>query len=294
MGRGAVRGSLAQTYYVAAKLNYTSHSPLEVAELTEELAKFAALVSAVRNPWGPILDRVGLRRSPYEVRHKDGHLIELRPRSGDLFGFYEILLRGDYTAAGQNISNGDVVIDVGANIGCFTILASRAVGSTGRVIAIEPDAANFRQLVHNIALNRLTNVTALNIALGATDGLATLYSPKVGLFSSIFASVNGQPVIGMQTTVPMMTLRSLMSEQGVANCKYLKLDCEGAEHLIVEAMSPDLARRIPQITVEIHKVSGFDARMFSAKLEGLGYRLQRGSKNGRASNVAYYCSDRHT
>ena len=262
--------------------------------MTEELAKFAALLSAVRNPLASILDRAGLKRSPYEVRHKDGYLIELRPRSGDLFGFYEILLRGDYTADGQNISNGDVVIDVGANIGCFTILASRAVGSTGRVIAIEPDAANFRQLTHNIALNRLTNVTALNIALGATDGLATLYLAEVGLFSSMFPSVNGQPVTGMQTTVPMMTLRSLMTEQGVAHCKYLKLDCEGAEHLIVEAMSPDLARRIPQITVEIHKVSSFDARMFSHKLEALGYRRQHGSKHGRPSNVAYYCIQQHT
>ena len=262
--------------------------------MTEELVKFAALLSAVRNPWGPILDRAGLKRSPYEVHHKDGHLIELRPRSGDLFGFYEILLRGDYMADGQNIRNGDVVIDVGANIGCFTMLASRAVGPTGRVIAIEPDPANFRQLVHNIALNRLTNVTPLNIALGATDGLATLYSPMVGLFSSIFPFVNGQPVTGMQTTVPMMTLRSLMTEQGVAECNYLKLDCEGAEHLIVQSISPDLARRIPQITAEVHKVSGFDASMFSGRLEGLGYRRQRGSKKGRASNVAYYCIERQT
>lgn len=266
---------------------------MELTQLIEDLLKFAALVSAVRNPWSPILDRAGLKRAPYQVRHKDGHLIELRPRAGDLFGFYEILLRGDYTGNGQNISNGDVVIDVGANIGCFTILASRAVGPTGRVIAIEPDAANFRQLVRNIALNRLTNVTAMNVALGATDGLVTLHSPMAGLFSSIFSSVNGQPITGIQTTVPVMTLASLMSVQGVANCKYLKLDCEGAEHLIVEGMSPDVARRIAQITVEIHKVAGFEASTFSARLESLGYRRQHGSKKGRASNVRYYCNERH-
>jgi hypothetical protein len=125
---------------------------MELTQLIEDLIKFGALLRAVRNPWSPILDRAGLKRAPYQVRHKDGHLIELRPRAGDLFAFYEILLRRDYTADGQNISDGDVVIDVGANIGCFTILASRAVGPAGRVIAIEPDAANFSQLVHNIAL----------------------------------------------------------------------------------------------------------------------------------------------
>src|SRR5438270_10356711 len=107
--------------------------------LIADIGKLHALLRGVRNPLPAIFDRLGLLRSPYELHHRDGHRVELRPRAGDLFGFFEILLRNDYTSSGQHISKGATVIDIGANIGCFSILASHAVGPTGRVIAVEPD-----------------------------------------------------------------------------------------------------------------------------------------------------------
>ena len=57
---------------------------------------------------------------------------------------------------------GDVVIDVGAHIGRYTIIASKRVGPNGKVIAIEADPSNFEMLNRNIQLNRLANVTTLN------------------------------------------------------------------------------------------------------------------------------------
>jgi hypothetical protein len=63
-----------------------------------------------------------------------------------------------------------------------------------------------------------------------------------------------------------------MSRHGVESCDYLKLDCEGAEHEIVASMTPATARRIAQITMELHKVPGFDAQTLKERLEQLGYR----------------------
>ena len=240
--------------------------------MTENVTKLQALWSGVRNPLPAVFDRLGLGRSPYQLQLNDGHVLELRPRAGDLFALFEIMLRGDYMAAGQHISPGATVIDVGANIGCFTVLASRAVGPSGRVIAIEPDERTYAQLLKNIQMNRLSNVTPLQLALGETQGSVTLHAETAALFSSIFSSVNGRAIQGRQESVRMTTLSALMEEQAVETCEYLKLDCEGAEHGIIQSLSCELAARVTQITLEIHKVPGFDVANLVRKLETLGYR----------------------
>lgn len=63
------------------------------------------------------------------------------------------MLRHDYLSSGQTIAPGSTVIDVGANIGCFTMVAAKLVGPTGRVFALEPEESTFRQLEKNIELN---------------------------------------------------------------------------------------------------------------------------------------------
>lgn len=234
--------------------------------------KIIDLVSGVHNPLAAVLDRFGLRRSPYILRPRKGPIMELRPKTGDLFGFYEIILRRDYFSAGQVIERGATVIDVGANIGCFTITAAQLVGPTGRVIAIEPEESTYQQLLRNIELNRLDNVTALRLAVGATEGEILLHSDPNRLFSSVFSSVNGRPIQGSDQRVTMLTLDALMDKCRIGRCDYLKLDCEGAEHEIVANMSRATASRVAQITMEVHKVPGFDAETLTNRLEDFGYQ----------------------
>ena len=70
----------------------------------------------------------------------------------------------------------DQFIDIGANIGWYTIAAARRVGQMGHVIAIEPDAVNFALLEANIARDRSVSVTAVRCALGSAPGRATINS----------------------------------------------------------------------------------------------------------------------
>ena len=239
---------------------------------TSEFGKGLALFSAVSNPVPAVLDRLGLRHAPYILRLRSGVAIELRPQVGDLFGFYEIMLRKDYLASGQRLDLGATVIDVGANIGCFTVLAASIVGPTGRVFAIEPEESTYRQLLRNISLNRLTNVTPLRLAVGASRGMITLHTDRNRLFSSVFSSVNGREVGGTEQQVQMTTLVELMNAHQIPHCAYLKLDCEGAEHEIIGNMALTTAWRISQITMEVHKVPGFDGQTLKDRLESLGYR----------------------
>ncbi len=240
--------------------------------MIEEIRKAFALVAGVRNPGPALLDRIGLRHQPYILDLRDGTHVELRPRAGDLFGLYEIMLRGDYLSSGQRLERGATVIDVGANIGCFTMLASKIVGSSGRVFALEPEAATHRQLLRNIELNRLTNVTALQLAVGGRRGTVTLHAAPNALFSSLYSSVNGRAVEGADQQVEMTTLDAIMDRFGLPRCDYLKLDCEGAEHDIIGAMLPATAERISQITLEVHKVPGSDGAALASNLRRLGYR----------------------
>jgi FkbM family methyltransferase len=248
----------------------------------ETLTKFGALLRGVRNPWPAFLDRFGLMNTPYVLRLRDGSRMELRPKRGDLFGFYEIMLRGDYTRGGQSLRPGDQVIDVGANVGCFTLLAARRVGPTGRVIAVEPEESTYRQLVRNVEINGLTNVLPIHAAIGASEGTATLRTNTNALFSSLYSSVNQVPVAGGEQRVPMTTLEKLMDSHGIQTCAYLKLDCEGAEHDIVRTMTRTLAGRVKQITLELHAVPGVDAGSLQSKLVSLGYA------NVARENIEYY------
>jgi FkbM family methyltransferase len=233
--------------------------------------KLAALVSGVKNPLPAVLDGLGMGRTPYTMRLRTGDVVELRPGAGDLFGFYEIMLRRDYFASGQKLEAGNTVVDVGANIGCFTVLASKLVGPRGRVIAIEPEQSTYRQLLRNIALNKLSNVIPLNLAIGGSVGVITLHSDSNRLFSSIFSSVNGRAVEGTDQNIKMITLESLMNEHHIIRCDYLKLDCEGAEHEIIAGMSQTTADGIRQITMEVHKVPGSDPQLLKDRLHALGY-----------------------
>jgi FkbM family methyltransferase len=74
------------------------------------------------------------------------------------------------------VKPGDLVLDVGANIGLYSLHLSRAVGPEGRVFAFEPDPANLQLLKENIAINHCDNVTVFPVALGAEDTRQKLFT----------------------------------------------------------------------------------------------------------------------
>ncbi|PYU57011.1 MAG: hypothetical protein DMG55_21825, partial [Acidobacteria bacterium] len=76
------------------------------------------------------------------------------------------------------LSAGSVFVDVGANFGVYTLVASKLVGETGRVLAFEPTAQSFATLQQNIALDHCSNVRAFQVALAQTGGKAWLYHAR--------------------------------------------------------------------------------------------------------------------
>lgn len=130
------------------------------------------------------------------------------------------------------VQPGDVVVDVGANVGVYTLLAARAVGPSGRVYALEPDPRSFELLQANIGLNGFENVVSLRVAVGAREGKATLARDRhnAGLHSLARANV----VHPAETTeVEVVTLDGLARGQGIERVNVVKLDVQGSEADVV-------------------------------------------------------------
>lgn len=131
----------------------------------------------------------------------------------------------------QILRPGDTFVDIGANVGYDSLLGSSLVGPKGQVIAIEASPVTFAKLKENIALNKSTNIRAVNVAVsdragtldlfdlqGANSGAATTLSGKGG---KLIASVEALPLAQILTPAEM------------ARVRLVKIDVEGAERVIL-------------------------------------------------------------
>lgn len=141
---------------------------------------------------------------------------------------------------------GDRMVDIGANIGLMTLHASRSVGDTGSVIALEPHPATFARLQDHIQLNRCKNVTALNVAAGPSDGTLELFdtparqSGQASLIAHSDKSISAGrvDVRRMDDILPASTART-----------FVKIDVEGFEHQVLLG-APKTLQAEPVICME--------------------------------------------
>jgi FkbM family methyltransferase len=241
-----------------------------------------------RTPFPMVLDKLGLMRHPYKVSARKGLTVELRPGvRGERYVFYEVFMKSCYLSAGQRIRPGDTVIDIGANVGFFSILAASLVGPTGSVIAIEPHPETFAQLQRNVEVSGMKNIRARQAAVAETKGTCSLFFGDIPTYSSLFSTVDGNPPELQSREVATTTLEDVMKEESLVRCNYLKVDCEGAEYAILESISPEVAQRIDQITMEIHHIPGHETSELDRRLSDLGFLAQtRGKLSSYVRKVA--------
>lgn len=163
-------------------------------------------------------------------------------RSLDLYGEWcepELLLLRALVRAG------DVVIDIGANIGTHVIPLANMVGNTGRVYAFEPQRTLFQALCGNVALNGIGNVWAFPKAVGASSGeveLPNLPSPDTPF--NFGAVPLGKP--GSGEKVELVTVDSL----DLSACRLIKIDVEGMEAEVLEGAKKTVTSLQPYLFVE--------------------------------------------
>ncbi len=219
------------------------------------LVRYAPLVAAKLRFWEHVVD-------PYLAWHShrfvartrfgskiDGHTSDILPQYLYYFGVWE----PDVTSwISGRLEPGDTFVDVGANVGYFTLLASTLVGGSGSVVAVEPSPALFARLHDNLERNRVRNVRPVNLAASDGPGRVIVFSGPVtdpGLTTTL-----PQTELAVEAEVDAQPLSEMLSTHEVRNARLVKIDVEGAEHGVVSGMDPLLAegRADLEVLVEIH------------------------------------------
>lgn len=177
----------------------------------------------------------------------------------------------EYDLLDTLISPGDWIIDVGANVGHYTVRFSRLVGDQGRVVAFEPVPETFELLASNVALLPAKNVTLVNAAASDAAGIAGMTIPvsAVGLDDNYLAQLGAA---GSGLRVLCVTIDGLALPHPV---RLVKIDAEGHELPVLKGMAGLLRRDSPVIIVEDNSP---ELAMF---LAGFGYADEKlpGSSN---------------
>ena len=172
---------------------------------------------------------------------------------------------GEAALFAQLVGEGDLVVEVGANIGAHTVGLSRLAGAGGIVIAFEPQRLVFQLLCANLALNGCANVTVRQIAIGAAAGLA--YVPVVAPDQP--ANFGGVSLYG-NSEGERVALAAL-DDLGLPTCQFLKLDLEGMEVDALLGATRLVAAFRPTIYVENDRAEHGDALV--GLLASWGYRM---------------------
>jgi len=175
------------------------------------------------------------------------------------------------TVLRTTLKRGDVFYDVGAHIGFFSLLAARLVGTGGKVVSLEPDPDNFRQLGEHIARNGVPQVRAVNAAAWSRAGSVAFHraAPRSsGNRGAVTAA--GSAADAPEIEVTAVTLDDLADAHGQP--AMIKIDVEGGEIEVLKGAAGLLATRRPAVLCEIHSPANWDA--FRAALADLPYSIR--------------------
>jgi FkbM family methyltransferase len=169
------------------------------------------------------------------------------------FGIWEPAITAYLT---QTLAPGDIVIDIGANVGYDTLLASHLVGPEGMVHAIEASPYVHHLLTENLALNQTANVTTYLAAACASFCTVPVYlHDKCNLGgSTIMPAVAGRRAVTLEATVPGRPLTAIVPEADIIAARLIKIDVEGAEWPVVQGFA-DLLPHLSSHTELLIEVS---------------------------------------
>jgi FkbM family methyltransferase len=155
---------------------------------------------------------------------------------------------GPYENQAVKIQSGDCVIDAGANLGLFTVLASGKIGASGRLYAFEPVTRTRRLLEQNIQANGLTNVQVEPLALGRQTGPVTFNIPAdLGSSSAVFSA--GELHSLDSEIVPMETLDNLVAAGEIFRVDFIKADIEGGERDLLRGAAETIKKFHPRLAL---------------------------------------------
>ena len=179
------------------------------------------------------------------ARNKEGFLFNIS-RGEDL----EIVSssREKFVNVHFNPKENDIVVDVGSNIGTYTIKAASLVSKNGHVFAIEADPVTFERLIKNLVLNNISNVTAINLAAFDKKKTLKLYRSNVSSTNSVIFKKDSDFI-----KVQASTLDEMKDSFDIPFINWIKIDVEGAEIEVLNGAKKILSENDNlKILLEVH------------------------------------------
>ncbi|MET8981033.1 FkbM family methyltransferase [Streptomyces sp. NPDC004539] len=197
-----------------------------------------------------------------------------------LFGVWEPHMTGWLQ---RRLKPGDTFVDVGANVGIFSVLASRLVGDAGRVVSIEASLDFHRRLEQQARLNGCRNVRAVNAAVADSRKTLTFVlasSRNMGANSIVPYDGPAESTFDIQA----LPLPELLTPDEIETARVIKIDVEGAEGGVVRGLAPLLAKLRPDAEITIEVTPDRMAQLGDSVDELLGIMADAGFHTYRLAN----------
>lgn len=225
-----------------------------MVKIKEKLYRLKRLIKEIKYlknnflNWDDIIKRAINGKVSRELSHRNG-LVFRSNNMNTLSIFKEIFIKKVYTNNLVDIQENDVVFDIGANIGVFSLFASTIKGT--QVYAFEPHPANFKQLEENVSINNLKQINSFNYAIGLKNEKRFMFEGTIPGGHKLSYDKSLEPS-GGDIEVEMVSIESMMDSLQIDNIDFLKLDCEGAEGEIIKSLGAEGLKKIQKVAIEFH------------------------------------------
>ncbi len=186
-----------------------------------------------------------------DLYFRNGFVLHSPPEVNLSFVFHEVWLDRIYDQKGYEIEEADLVVDIGANIGVFTVFAADKA-KRGKVFAFEPFPANFKFLHSNVTESRLENVSVFQKAVAETNKMRHLIVSDEWIKHSLDIGTSNTDATAKSIDIQSISLEEVLQNEEA--CDLLKIDCEGSEYEILYPCSPKTIKKIRRIVGEYHEV----------------------------------------
>ena len=211
------------------------------------------------------------QRPMQQIRFRNGLRFKMDVHAGDLQVIYEVFGDRFYDRYFSDIVSDGTILDIGGNIGTFTVRAARDLVPQGKVISIEPNPECLAVIREHLSMNSLSNVQTVGAAVTNEGDTVTLLVPLLRGDSTLFPGNPGTPIKGLVAIdVPTIHTRDVL--RLAESFELVKVDCEGGEFSLLYETEPEDWKNIKRVALEYHL--GFD-RKYPMSPEQLRDRVEQ-------------------
>ena len=200
----------------------------------------------------------------------EGYKIVVRPRSDDLYCIGEVVVNEEYLPSIKGVgSRFETILDLGANIGCFSIWAARKF-KPEKIVSVEMEKSNYESLLKNISLNNLKRIVV--------PVRAAIYSKDTQIWikrSAVVKSVDKLSETPTGVEVRTLSLESLVDRYQIDKIDYFKMDIEGSEKFVLSEENKEIFRkRVKYLFMEAHYFLKNDPKSSLQYFRDLGFEVK--------------------